>query len=55
MTTNHCRQCDDDGHNDDAKTTSTNNNSGHATPSLLGIVDWVVTVLYRYANHRVVS
>ena len=32
-----------------------NNNSGHATPSLWGAFDWVVTVLYRSANHRVVS
>ena len=38
----------DDDHNDDAI-------SGHATPSLLGTVNWVVTVLYRSANHRVVS
>ena len=34
---------------------SSNSNSGHATPALLGTVYWVVMVLYRSANHRVVS
>ena len=44
----HCCQCDNDDLDYDS-------NSGHAMPSLLGTVDWVVMVLYRSANHHVVS
>ena len=48
---------DDDDHHEDARGRpglQQQERPRHA-PSLLGTVGWVVTVLYRSANHRVVS